>query len=281
MTRSNFSKSVCLLVLTGAAAVCWKFTARPVSAAEGIPVSKEMAAAAKPISTEEEVDLGREVAANVAAQFGIYQNEALTEYVNMVGLTVAMSAQRKDVTYRFAILNSDAVNAFAAPGGYIFVTKGLLSILQDEAQLAGVLGHEIAHVTQKHVIKEIQKSRMAKAMIPGYVKAAAEKAEYMSQITDTAIQMLWKGLSREDELESDRVGVEYARAAGYDAVSFKEVLEMLKARAGEPDKSKQLRFLLSTHPKPEDRLKAVAQKIDSFPSGGEKLKERFASSAKL
>jgi predicted Zn-dependent protease len=250
------------------------------AAATEVPVSREMAQAVKPISAEEEVAIGREVAANVIAQFGLYDNGPLTDYVNMVALTVAQVAPRKDVNWRVAILDSNIVNAFAAPGGYIFISRGLLFMLKDEAQLAGVLAHEIAHVSQRHVVKEIQKSKIAGAIIPGYVKATAQKAEWMSQVTNLAVQMIWKGLSREDELEADRLGVEFASAIGYDAMSFKKVLEMLKSRSESPDQIKELKFLLSTHPKPEDRLLALAEKLKTVPSEGERLEERFKKSVK-
>ena len=248
-----------------------------------IPIAKDMQKAVQPISTQEEIEIGREVAANVIAQFGLYENEAVTEYVNMVGLTVAQVAPRKDLTYRFAVLNSDVVNAFAAPGGYIFITKGLLFLLKDEAQLASVLGHEIAHVNRKHVIKEIQKQRIANAAIPGYVKATAEKAELMSQITDLAIQMIWKGLSREDELEADKFGVEYAGGVGYQAASFKEVLEMMKARSESQnqDVAKTLKFLLGTHPKPQDRIQALEEKLKMLPPDGVRLEDRFKKAIKV
>lgn len=247
----------------------------PLLWAQEIPVSKELAAAARIISTEEEIEIGREVAANVIAQFGLVSDEKLTEYVNLVGLTVAQFSPRQDLLYRFAILDSDIVNAFAAPGGYIFVSKGLLSLLADEAQLAGVLAHEIIHVAKRHVIKEIQKSKIAQAVIPSYVKASAGQAEWMSQVTDLAIATIWKGLSREDELESDRLGLELCRQAGYDAQAFSEVLQLLRARAKHKTSAKNLSFLLSSHPKLDDRLLLVSEKLKKLPAGGQRVRERF------
>ena len=249
---------------------------RGLQAASPPVIPKDLMQAVQPVSAQEEMKIGRDVAANVAAQFGLSTDESLAEYVNLVGLTVAQFAPKQDVPYRFAVLNSGILNAFAAPGGYIFITQGLLSQLKDEAQLACVLGHEIAHVSQRHVIKEIQKSRMVDAAIPGYAKAQAQKAQWMKQVTDLAVQMLWKGLSREDELEADRLGVEYASKAGYDPSSFKEVLEILKARAQEPDYLKEVKFLLSTHPKPEERLRSIEERLKALP-GGEREAERFKS----
>ncbi len=232
----------------------------------------------QPISVEEEMVIGHDVAANVIAQFGLYGDEALSEYVSLTGLTVAQYSPKQDVPYRFTVLNSNILNAFAAPGGYIFITKGLLNQLTDEAQLACILGHEIAHVSQRHVIKEIQKSRMVDAAISPYAKAAAEKNKYTKQVTDLAVQMIWKGLSREDELESDKLGLEYARAAGYDATAFKEVLETLKAKAQTPQGfDHELKFMLSTHPKPEDRLKVIQEKLTFISMGGMRVRDRFQS----
>lgn len=246
-----------------------------------IPISKEMSEAIRPVTTEEEILIGRDVAANVIAQFGLYEDELLTDYVNMVGLTVSRAAPRQDLVYRFAILNSGVVNALAVPGGYIFITRGLLDMLENEAQLASVLGHEVAHVSQRHVAKEIQKQRIAQARIPKYIKATAEKAEWMSQITDLAIVMIWKGLSREDEIESDRLGIEFSTRVGYEALSYKVVLEKLRARAQAADKDenrKDMKFLLSTHPRPEDRIQALEESLKTVSAKGVRLEERFGKS---
>lgn len=254
------------------------FTA--VVSAQEIPIPNELKAAIRTISPEEEIAIGREVAANVIAQFGLLTDESLTEYVNLVGLTVAQFAPSQHVSYRFAILDSPIVNAFAAPGGYIFVSKGLLSLLSDEAQLAGVLAHEIVHVAKRHVIKEIQKSKVVQAVIPSYVKASARQAEWMNQVTDLAVATVWKGLSREDELESDRLGLEICRKAGYDAQAFSEVLEILRSSAQNKSGAKNFSFLLSTHPRPEERISAVSEKLKTLPSGGERVPERFKKSVR-
>lgn len=242
--------------------------------AEQVP-GGTLSEALHPISLEEELELGRAVAANVVAQFGLVQNDPLTRYVNRVGQLVARQCGRPELLYRFAILDSPIINAFAAPGGYIFITRGLLSALKDEAQLAAVLGHEIAHVSQKHVLKEIQKSKLVSATIPNYVKASAKKAQWMNQVTDLAIQMLWKGLSRADELESDQLGGTFAYKSGYYSQALIEVLQMLKSRAQSPKLGKELKFLLSTHPDPETRLQSAQNSIGAYPLEGERLAERF------
>jgi len=103
----------------------------------------------------EEVRFGREVAARVIARYGLYENLQLMKYVNLVGKVLAMSTNRPELEFRFAVLNTDEINAYAAPGGYIFVTRGALAKMRDEAELAGVLAHEIGHVVEKHVVKEL------------------------------------------------------------------------------------------------------------------------------
>lgn len=237
-----------------------------------------------PKETQEEIEIGRDVAANVIAQFGLYEDKALADYVNSVGLSVAQFAPKQDVPYRFTVIQSKILNAFAAPGGYIFITTGLLTALKDEAQLAGVLAHEAAHISQRHVLREIQKAQEVNRVIPSYIRATAEKARHMKQVTDLAVKMLWKGLSREDELESDRLAVEYMKAAGYDAASFKEVLLMLKTRAQVPAPQgvrHDVKFILSTHPKPEDRIKAVDEKLKFTAPSGFKRQAEFESSVKF
>lgn len=241
---------------------------------------EKLSSAVRPLSLEEETEIGREVASNIAAQFGVLKDSAVTEYVNLVGLTVARQAPRRDVTYRFAVLDTEIVNAFAAPGGYIFVTKGLLKMLQNEAELAAILGHEITHVSSRHVLKEIQRSKAVETVIPTSVKATAEKAKWMNEVSNFAVKLMWQGLSRTDELESDREGVVLSYDAGYDPQAFKRVLEALaaKTQSAAAQDQKQLKFLLSTHPKPSERLQAVSEKLSQLPGGGEKMEERFRKS---
>jgi predicted Zn-dependent protease len=238
-------------------------------------ISKEAKKASQPISSEEEISIGREVAANVAAQFDVVQDDLLTAYVNLVGLTVLQSIPEQKLNYRFALLDTPQINAFATPGGYIFITKGLLYFLKDEAQLACVLAHEIVHIHEKHVLKEIQKARLVDATIPHYLKASARQALWMSQVTDLAIQTLWKGLEKEDEFESDQLAISLARNAGYDAYAYEDVLKNLQSKAEDSNEKKDLKFMLSTHPRPQDRILAIQKQIHIRQSNKLNLKERF------
>ncbi len=206
-----------------------------------------------PIGTEEEVDIGRGVAATVAGYYKLDRDAALTDYVNMVGLTVAAADPRSDIRYRFGVLDTDQVNAISAPGGYIFVTRGALALMDDEAELAGVLGHEVGHVNEKHVVKEIQKR--ARTELGADVAQAALKADAaaLDAVVGLGTNILFIGLSREDELEADSLGTAYATQAGYDPTGLLRFVQKLQSNESKPF----LASLKATHPKPKDRIKLL------------------------
>jgi predicted Zn-dependent protease len=236
------------------------------------------AKAVLPIETEEEVNIGRGVAATLAGYYTLERDPALTDYVNKVGLSVASSSPRSDIRYRFGVLASDQVNAMATPGGYIFVTRGALALMQDEAELAGVLAHEVAHVNRKHVVKEIQK-RARTALGAEIAKEALDpKGETFDAVVGLGTNVLFLGLSREDELEADRLGVTYAAQAGYDPRGLKRFVEKLQKNASKP----VLKTLTATHPKPADRLKEIERTAGKVGGKGgtarPTLAERFKAS---
>ena len=211
------------------------------------------------ITTEQEVAMGREVAAKMIAYFKVFENKKATAYVRKVGQAVALQSERQDVSYHFEVLDTDAVNAFATPGGFIFVTRGLLENLKTEAELAGVLGHEVGHVAGRHIVREIQRGKAIKVGSD----VAAEFTEGSQFLEDLAKQILTRlidrGLSPKDEHDADRRGVNYAYAAGYrpDGLkSFLETLQEVTARS-KPKTS----WLNRTHPKLKDRIKRVGKQI--------------------
>ena len=227
-----------------------------------------------PIETEQEVAIGRGVAATLAGYYTLDRDPELTEYVNLVGLAVAASDPRPDVHYRFGVLDSDQVNAMAAPGGYIFVTRGALALMEDEAELAGVLAHEVGHVNERHVVKEIQKRSRTALGAEVAQEALDADSELFDQVVGLATNVIFLGLSREDELEADSLGVAYAAAAGYDAAGLARFVRKLEANESKPFLS-QLR---ATHPEPEVRLKLLERRAAR--AGGEggaraMLAERF------
>ena len=226
-----------------------------------------------PISTDKEIEIGRGIAATIAGRYPIVQDEALTRYVNLVGLTVAGEAPRPDVTYRFAVLETPDVNAFAAPGGYIFLTRGALGLMESEAELAGVLAHEVGHVNRRHVIEGIRKA--------DFMREVRDQAGISGSTLDRAVgagsNVLFSGYSREDEAEADSLGVLYAASAGYDASGLPTFVSHLNRHAGEGP----LAEIVATHEPPEARIQRLQRVIqrDSI-RGGELLAERFGQRAR-
>lgn len=216
--------------------------------------------AAIPINTEKEIQIGRVVAARVAGRYGIYHDPGLTHYVALVGLAAVLSSDRTDLVYHFAILDTDEANAFAAPGGYIFVTRGTLRELENEAQLAAVLAHEVAHVARRHIIKAVQKANLTAAVTSSAADVMDVKGELFKNVTNFATDMVFKGLSREDEYEADRFGTEYAYRVGYQPSGLKEFLEHLQSTGAAKDRSGASQ-LFATHPKPSDRIKELDKVI--------------------
>jgi len=222
-----------------------------------------------PISTDKEVEIGRGIAATIAGRYPVSTDPALMRYVNLVGLTVASVDPRGDITYHFAVLETPDVNAFAAPGGYIFVTRGALGLMHTEAELAGVLAHEVGHVNRKHVINQIRKS--------DFMREVRDQVDIQGALLDRAVgagtNAIFMGYSRGDELEADSIGLEYASAAGYDPAGLATFIGQLNQHAGEGPVAE----FFATHPKPDERVEALnAIAAREHLVGGVDLAARFA-----
>jgi len=209
----------------------------------------------------DEATMGRDLAALVLGAFPPAGSEALNQYVSKVGLTVAQVSSRPNVNYHFQVVDArDAqgnmiVNAFSCPGGYIFVTRGLLSQLKSEAELAGVLGHEIAHVADKHALKAIKKSQTTAALTEAGADIAADQAGVggglIKKIGPVFVNHLFeKGFDRADEYKADAAAIQYAAKAGYDPKAFISFLNLLKNQEG----GRNYSTIMRTHPKPQDRI---------------------------
>lgn len=240
-----------------------------------------LGAAAMPIGPEKETEIGRGIAATVAGRYRLLDDFELNRYVNLVGHAVAeQSPRRHEIEFRFGILDTDDVNAFAAPGGYILITRGALEVIESEAELAAVLGHEIGHVDAKHVLDEIRRADV--------LRTAQEESQLsgalLDQIAALGTGLLFTGLSREDELEADSLGILYAAATGYRVDGLPRFIEKLEAMAGdEGGEGGRLRELGATHPAPTDRLEAlervrVAHALE--PDAGAELSERYRASVR-
>ena len=225
-------------------------------------------------SPEEENRIGKQISGNLLGAVPLVRDDALQRYVNLVGNWVALQTGRKDTIWHFGVLDTEDINAFAAPGGYIFLTKGLYRRLNNEAELAGVLGHEIAHVTQKHHLKVLKKS----SLIGALGQAASSKAQGSDQMVQNLIgngaEIMARGLDKNAEFEADRVGIVLAARAGYDPWGLPTVLQDM---AGLPAKDNRTSLLYKTHPHPADRLAALGEAVDGRLDGiqGKDLANRF------
>jgi len=230
-----------------------------------------------PIGYEEEQSIGQAIALQVIARYGgVYDKPDLTRYVNLVGRGVALTCDRSDIEYHFAVLNHDSINAFAAPAGYIFVTRGLLKTIKSEAELASVLGHEIGHVTQKHILEVIQRSKQIAGVAEAGLAYANQNPDAFKNVIDGAVKkLLDEGLDQGKELESDRLGVVFASRVGYDPTAYVTFLDRLRTIKGDDE------AFFKTHPKFSDRLTVVQSTItdQALKATGTTLPDRFIRSS--
>jgi predicted Zn-dependent protease len=236
--------------------------------------------AAQEIDQKQEIEIGQDMAARLLGAAPLVPNPALQRYVNHVGRWLASQTERPDLPWRFGVLEAPQLNAFAVPGGTIFLTRGLVQSMKSEAELAGVLAHEIVHVVKKHHLKAIQKNAQT-ALAGDALSLALERSGRNSESREKLIsfgtEMYSRGLDKGDELDADRLGVVIAARGGYDAYGLPAVLQTLQAM--NPEDS-SLALMFKTHPAPAERLDALSEKmqptLDAHSSQAQ-LAERFRS----
>lgn len=225
-------------------------------------------------SQEDEIAVGRNVTGTILGAAPLVNDAKLQEYVNKVGRWVASQSERTSLPWHFGVIDSSDVNAFAAPGGYVLITKGLYQRLTNEAQLAGVLGHEIAHVVQRHHLKVMQKQALMDAGT-SFIKDKISKNKITQRAVTTGAEISARNLDKSAEYEADSMGTVLAARAGYDAYGLAEVLQDMEL-LGSNDGSVALLF--QTHPHPDDRVAQLSlvsgDQIDKI-SGGKTLEKRF------
>ena len=226
-------------------------------------------------SKEEEISLGREITGNLLGAAPLVKDAALQKYVNSVGRWVASQSERPDLPWRFGVIESDDINAFAAPGGYVMLTKGLYRKLTNEAQLAGVLGHEIGHVVKKHQLKVLQKQQLLNIGAGFLSDKYAKDNKLVSKAIGTGAEISARSLDKSAEYEADRLGLSYATRAGYEPYGLTEVLQTI----GQTNKNDgSVTLLFKTHPHPDERLvalgDAIGNKLDTI-KDGKTLENRF------
>jgi beta-barrel assembly-enhancing protease len=231
-------------------------------------VGKDTATAIRGMDEKEEIEIGREVAGRTLGAAPLMPDPAVQAYVNRVGRWVASQTERPDLPWHFGVLDTPTINAFAAPGGYVLITRGLYEILDNEAQLAGVLGHEIGHIVRRHHVEVMQKS----AGLSAAARAAQRdnRAAWTNNLIGTGAEIFARGLDKSAEFEADQVGIVLAARAGYSPYGLIEVLHKLSVRGANDD---SLTLMFKTHPQPGERLEkigeALAPRLAQLPTGKE------------
>jgi predicted Zn-dependent protease len=245
--------------------------------------AKDVADARKPWTAEQETAIGEASAAKLVAVFGLYDNPEMEHYVSTVGQALATHANRP-MEYKFGILNTGARTAFGMPGGYVFVTSGAINSMKNEAELAGVIAHEIAHVDDRHLEKEVIAKKTTGAVSHIGFDELGSRVPYGGLLEklgeEVVTQALTQSYSRDKEDEADRKGTEIASATGYDANGLKNFLTTLKEISDKnADAQKQANGLWgSTHPSFADRIAALGPIAANFP-GGATNDDRFKKEA--
>lgn len=206
-----------------------------------------------------EIQFGRNVAARILARYPLHTNEQTQHYVRLVGHTLLSASARPELTYHFAVLDTDVVNAYAAPGGYIFVTRGALDLMADEAELAAALAHEIAHVELKHIVKAMNISGNDAGMSAIFSSIADPLRTVFDESVDRAMAILFQeGLDQVDELASDQYAVSLLALSGYDTRALEEYFVKIQ------NQGNKSHAISNTHPSFELRLSALRERMTAM-----------------
>jgi predicted Zn-dependent protease len=219
------------------------------------------------MTDEDEQELGAAVSQKIRTRYGVVQDPAIHRYVTLVGTVLAQASSRPNLSWKFIVLDTDGVNALAAPGGYIHITRGALSLMKSEAELGDVLAHELIHVTEKHTIRAIQKGKL--------VQLGADRTKLtrdspiFRELVAKSTEIVMAGFGRDDELESDQKGVRLANSVGYAPSPFADFLARLAER-NQASAGKQ--GLFASHPEMQERIRRLRSQVSG---------ERLASAATL
>jgi predicted Zn-dependent protease len=223
------------------------------------------------MSREQEIELGRDYHKQILKQYQVYENEAIQQRVERIGQRLAKVSHRPDLEFTFTVLDSPEVNAFALPGGYIYITRGIMAYFNSEAELAGVIGHEIGHVTARHSVQQYS-AETATSLLGTILLAGTDAGAGAAQLFQTVQLAAIRGYGREQELEADRLGAQYLARAGYDSDEMLDVIGVLadqeeyaiaqaKAEGREPS---VYHGIFSTHPENDARLKEVIRAAKKY-----------------
>ncbi len=214
------------------------------------------------LSESQEIAMGQQSDPDIIKFFGIYDDKNLQKFIEEKGQQMAAISHRKNLKYEFKIVDSPVVNAFAVPGGYVYFTRGIMAHFNNEAEFAGVLGHEIGHITARHSAKQYSNAMLAQIGLVAGMALAPEFAQF-ADLAQNGIGLLFLKFGRDAESQSDKLGVEYSTKINYDAhemAGFFQTLDRLQSQSG----GEEVPTFLSTHPDPEDREAKVAKLADDW-----------------
>ncbi|MGH9461889.1 MAG: M48 family metalloprotease, partial [Vicinamibacteria bacterium] len=211
------------------------------------------------VSEAQEIQMGTAADGQVAESMGYYSDLELRSYVSEIGLRMAKASERPNLPWKIEVVDSPVVNAFAIPGGYAYLTRGILAYMNSEAAMVGILGHEIGHVTARHSVQQISRAQLAGIGL-GVGAVFVPEVRPFGDLLQTGVGLMFLKFGRDDERQSDSLGVRYSLAAGYDPremASFFPVLDRIGERSGD-----ELPGWLSTHPNPEDRERQILEMVE-------------------
>ncbi len=224
------------------------------------------------LDEEDEIEIGKTAGISLINKFGLYENAAAVKYINLIGNILAENCERSNLKFHFNILNSESINAYACPGGFIFITLGALKFAESEDEIAGILAHEIAHITLKHEIREIKKSNILKELSELH---GQKNREVINRLSNFVLDnLLVKGRSRKDEYEADEHSLNYIKEHNYNA-ELKNFLARLAQDSGNTEKKSKLEYLTKTHPPLVERIAKLEKKSDILQTDMSKRTARF------
>jgi predicted Zn-dependent protease len=211
------------------------------------------------VTPKEERQLGEVVSLKLREHFGVYQTQAVTKYVTLVGTTLAQASKLPDLDWQFIVLDTDGVNAYAAPGGLVHITRGLLGLMKSESELAGVLGHEITHITNHHTVDAIKQAKGISMTADVASSGSSLRDKFIAEFAAKAFNKIFEGeFSQSDENHADEIGIQLANKVGYAPNGMVEVLKKIDARNGGRE---ERNGMFASHPAIKDRIASLEKQI--------------------
>ncbi|MFL5535767.1 MAG: M48 family metalloprotease [Gemmatimonadales bacterium] len=223
------------------------------------------------VSESQEIQMGQEYAKQIVQTMGVYDNQQVKDYVSRLGLAIATTSERPNLPWAFYVMDDPTVNAFALPGGSIFVTRGILTHMNNEAELVGVLGHEIGHVTARHSVQQMTREQLAQIGLGVGSIISSDIARYAG-LASQGLGVLFLKYGRDAESQSDQLGFKYMVKEGYDPHSMATMFETLE-RVSKLEGAGDVPEWESTHPNPGNRIQATLKRLDTLSVPKEQLKQ--------